>query len=308
MDTLRGKRHRTTEKAVPRAKRDSSGLPTLPRTPAPDRATTIRDMPSAAPAPRASEAITLELKRPNEPPAAVHRSAAPTVDALPAALNETDDPGGARYSLIPPRLLLKARFAKLARYLEALPRGLESYPAVRAKGAIVRQLLLDPVHSLSLAEGLPPRLEELIRMPPSVNEWVPLVELCALHAAAFDFAFADKGGVSAYEEWTFQRDLQLFKGPVYRALIAVPKPELLLTNHAARWSAFHRGSSLHVMAVADGKIAVRLSYPPYSWPKVSRVALGAAFRAAVIVAGAQWGEVTSKEESISLSSFDIQWR
>jgi hypothetical protein len=311
MNTLRGKRHRTTEKAVPRATRDSSTHPTQPRAPAPDRATTIRDMPSAPRAPRQAEAITLELKRPSELPPAIRSSVAPAVHArpvLPAPLNATADRDAARYSVIPPRLPLKARFATLARYLEALPSGLESYPAVRTKGAIVRQLLLDPVHPLSLSEGLPRRLEELICTPPSANEWVPLVELCALHAAAFDFAFADKGGVPAYEEWTFQRDLQLLKGPLYRALIAVRRPERLLTNHAARWSAFHRGSSLHVMAVADGKIAVRLSYPPYSWPKVSRVALGAAFRAAVIVAGAQWGEVTSKEESISLSSFDIQWR
>ena len=310
MNTLRGKRHRTTEKGVPRATRDSRTHRTQPRTPAPDQPTTIRDMPSAPRPSRQAEAITLELQRPSGLPAVMRGSVARAAHApvLPAPLNETADPGAARYSVIAPRLPVKARFAMLARYLEALPSGLESYPAVRTKGAIVRQLVLDPVHPLSLGEGLPPRLEELIRTPPSVNEWVPLVELCALHAAAFDSVFADEGGVSAYEEWSFQRDLQLLRGPLYRALIAVQRPERLLTNHAARWSAFHRGSSLHVMAVADGKIAVRHSYPPYSWPKVSRVALGAAFRAAVIVAGAQWGAVTSKEESISLSSFDIQWR
>jgi hypothetical protein len=264
-------------------------------------------MPSVSRTSPETDAITQpELKRPRLHVPAVGDSTAP--DGPLASPNpETPDPHLARYSLIPPRPAAKARFATLARYTEALPQGLESYPGARAKGAIVRQLLLDPVHPLPLGDGLPPHLEELIRKPPSVNDWVPLVDLCALHAAAFDCAFAEEGGLSAYEEWTFQRDLQLLKAPVYRSLIAVRRPERLLTNHAARWSAFHRGSSVHVMAVTDGKIAVRLSYPPHSWPKVSRIALGAAFRAAVVVAGAQWGEVTSKEESASVSSFDIRW-
>jgi len=336
MTTLRRKRHRTTDREVPRAKRGASAPP------GPDLATTLPQMPAVAA--KKAEAVTQpEIKRPSKAPAArrstpsivtkplrsastkpelplakrrtrpsapaVHVSIAPSIDAPPASIHlPTPDPVAARYSVIPRRGGTEARFPTLAQYTEALPHGLASYPSLRAKGALVRRLLLDPVHPLPLGVGLPPRLEELIRMPPSVNDWVPLVDLCALHGAAFDSAFATKGGISAYEEWTFQRDLQLFKSPLYRALIAVDRPERLLANHAARWSAFHRGSTLNVMAVAEGKVTLRLAYPPYSWPKISRVALGAAFRAAVIVAGASSGEVTSKEESISLSSFEIRWQ
>lgn len=301
MTTFRQKRNRTTKSEVPRAKRGSSAPP------APE-ATTIENMRAVSPTPPETEAITQpNLKRRNKP-AAMLASVAPTVDAPPASLNpQIPDPVAARYSVIPRGPRMEARFATLEQYTEALPRGLESYPAVRTKGAIVRRLLLDPVHSLPLGVGLPRRLEDLIRTPPSVNDWVPLVDLCALHAAVFDHVFANEGGVPAYEEWTFQRNLQLLTGPQYRSLIAVKRPERLLVNHAGRWSAFHRGSSLHVTAVAEGNFKLRLSYPPYSWPKMSRVALSAAFRAAVVIAGAKSAEVTSEEESVSLSSFDIRW-
>jgi hypothetical protein len=337
MTTLRRKRHTTTQKEIPRAKRGvtapSSGSPPIGgSSPPADWATTLRDMPAASPTASKDATTEPEIRRASRPsssaavkarrdtatkpeapfakrsrkdsPLLIHgmMSEAPTVSLrLPKP-----DPAVARYSVIPQQG--GARFPTLEQYSGLLPKGLDSYPTALAKGAIVRRLLLDPVHSLPLGAGLPRVLEDLIRKPPSASDWVPLVYLSALHAAAYDSVFARKGGLAAFLSWSFERDLKLFNTPPYKSLLAVDGPERLLANHGARWAAFHRGSSLQVMEAVKGKVALRLSYPRYSWGEPSRIALEAAFRAATVVAGATTSEVTSKEDSPQASTFHVHWR
>ncbi len=250
-------------------------VPSLVETP-PDRATTLPEIPAA---PRA------------EPPRKTT-----TRPSIPRAKREgaTSSPG--------------VDFALLTQYANALPEGLDSYPKALASGAIVLGLLLDPVQRLPLGIGLPSPLEDLICTPPAASAWVPLVKLCAFHAAVYDFAFADKGGVPAYEEWTFQRNLQLTKNPLYRKVLAVESPEALLASYnSGRWSAFYRGMSLHVMRVAKRSASLRLTHPAYAWPEISRIALGAALRAAFVIARAKSAAVTSRELSVRASHFEIHW-
>jgi hypothetical protein len=275
-----GPRNAPTKPSVPRAKREEA-IPSPPVVPplvetAPDRATTLPEIPAA---PRA------------EPPRRMT-----TKPAIARAKREgaPSSPG--------------VDFALLRQYVSALPEGLDSYPKALASGAIVLSLLLDPVGRLPLGIGLPSPLEGLICTPPAPSAWVPLVSLCALHAAVYDFAFADKGGVRAYEEWTFQRNLQLTKNPLYRKILAVESPETLLASYnSGRWSAFYRGTSLHVMSAAKQSASLRLTHPAYAWPEINRIAFGAALRAALVIAHAKSATVTSRELSVRASHFEIRW-
>ena len=265
-----------TKPSVPRAKREESMPSPLIVPPLVDTAPTLRNIPAA---PRVEPA---------------RRTA--TKPSIPRAKHEgaTSSPG--------------VDFATLTQYVNALPEGLDSYPRVLVSGVIVLGLLLDPVQQLPLGIGLPSPLEDLIRTPPVASAWVPLVKLCAFHAAVYDFAFADKGGVPAYEEWIFQRNLQLTKNPLYRKILAVESPEALLASYTSgRWSAFYRGPSLHVMNVAKRRASLRLTHPAYAWPEISRVALGAALRAALVIARAKSATVTSRELSVRASQFEICW-
>jgi hypothetical protein len=313
----RKKRQPTTVKEMPRAKRGSI----LPRATASEYKITVQDVPaiSAGDVPTQPE-MKLPMKSKgratNKPPplasAGGTRRDALTIPEIPAAKHVAitlagPDPEAARYSVIPKRASgITKRFPTLTPYLESLPQGLGSFPNLSAKGALARRLLLDPVHSIPLGAGLPAQLEELVGTPPSSSDWIPLVHLSALHAAVFDCAFADKDP-KAYDEWCFDRSLGLFRSPPYRALIAVSGAERLLVNYGARWAAFHRGSKLEVREAAKGRARLRLVYPPHAWAKISRDALAAALRAAVVVAGSTAGEVTWAEESKGTSSFDVRW-
>lgn len=196
-------------------------------------------------------------------------------------------------------------FSTVEKYLASLPDGVDSYPDCRATGATFRNLL--SAVSLPLDAGLPAVLEKWIRAHPSENEWVPVVHLCAFHSAVFDFMFAQKGGMDAYVEWTYERNKSMLSAPAYAPVLAAGSPELLLTAYRARWSVFYRGCMLDVMGATKTSMSLRLSYPAYCWPEVSRHSLVAAFRAGITLMNAKGLLVSSSEISPRVSQYDLRW-
>lgn len=197
----------------------------------------------------------------------------------------------------------------LGRYLADLPGGLDAYPTTRASAVMVRNLIGDTRYAPRLGEGLPPVLEALVREPPGADAWIPVVHLCALHAATYDQWFASDGGLEAYEKWTFLRNMQLTDTPVYRQLLEQQSPEALLATYStARWSFFYRGVALDVAHAEPGHVVLRLTYPPACWPEISRHAIGAAFRSTLVIAGATDPRVESRAVSSRVSTFALRWR
>jgi hypothetical protein len=197
----------------------------------------------------------------------------------------------------------------LEEYLASLPDGLKSFPASRARGLTVRTLVLDPIHPLTRATPLPEPLEKMARTPPAQDSWVPQVWLSALHAVAYDRAFADHGGIEAFEEWMFQRNVRLLKHPSLGGVILkAPDAMQLFAGHAARWPAFYRGTTLRLLDLGKAKAVFELAYPPHSWPPISRTVIVAALRAAATVVGAKAATGTTEEESSEVSRVEIRWK
>jgi len=242
-------------------------------------------------------------------PAAVKRRPA-TENSPPTSSAHPPTGASTRYSVIPPAVTaspLPATLLSLERYLAILPDALASFPEAKVSGAIVRAFLADPRVELPLDAGLPAAIEQLVRAPPADDDWVPVVHFCALQAIVYDCVFAGRGGMVAFEAWTFERNLRLLRGPQYAELVAVQNPELLLMAYHARWSAFYRGCPLEVMEGGKSSLVLRLSYPPHSWPNLSRLALAEAFRAGLLVAGGKAPKVTAKELSSRVARFDVAW-
>jgi hypothetical protein len=227
-----------------------------------------------------------------------------TAGAPPA--RGTADPATARYEWIAGRAHATS-YPTLSAYLEDLPEGLASYPEALAKGQAIRSMVLDRVHGLDVAGGLPGPLAARVRVPGSAGEWVPLVHLCGLHAAIYDDSFSPSGGMAAFEEWSFERNVKLLQTPLFRRLVTLASPELLLAVYRARWSAFYRGVDVEVLAVGRQTASFRLRHPAFAIPAVSRAAIGAAFRAAVVVAGGKSSAVTTSAESSRSARFVLRW-
>jgi len=135
----------------------------------------------------------------------------------------------------------------LQAYIESLPEGLDSHPDATAKAGILDVYLK---HKPLPSTGLPDVLVELIERPPPVNVWLPEVHLVAFCMAYADHHFSDNHpGFMADER---VRASQLFQSTLYRALMWVSTPRMLINGAATRFARFHLGSSFEVTATADG--------------------------------------------------------
>jgi hypothetical protein len=202
---------------------------------------------------------------------------------------------------------MSGQYPSLDTYLARLPDGLASYPEALAKGATIRASIEAMPAEIRRGDGLPPRLRELLRDPPTTNAWGSEVEMWALVLAAYDTSFGTSG-VAAYDTWAYELNRRLLGGPLYRVLFAVISPERLFVGASKRWAAFHRGTTMDISDMAHGGGKLRLTTPASMLPRVAQVALAAGYRAAFDLAGGKGVEVTVEEQSSTCMTFTASWR
>jgi hypothetical protein len=194
----------------------------------------------------------------------------------------------------------------VARYLEGLPHGIDSYPDAVVKGAVLRATLADAGSPIEPGT-LPERLERYALDPPSIGMWVPETFHGALVGAIFDARFRDVGGIAAFEGWARERNRKLFKSPLYRVLFFVVRPERIFIGIKNRWSAFHRGSVLEVVEQRPNHRTVRLSHPPGLFSDHALHTFSAAFLAAAEAAGLHAARARRVSEQPTTTDFAVDW-
>jgi hypothetical protein len=175
-----------------------------------------------------------------------------------------------------------------------------------AKASILRAIVADMPGSPP--SGLPPRLDALVRAPPSANDWIREVELWAIQLAVYDTAFAARGGARAFEDWSYRRNRSLLGGPLYKVLFAVLSPERMVVGAAGKYAAFHKGTVMSKLETTSTSFAFKLTTPPYVLPELAQVTLAAAFRAALDLSGAKEVAVTHHVESPEVVAYLTTWK
>jgi hypothetical protein len=180
----------------------------------------------------------------------------------------------------------RQRFPTVALYLDRVG-GLHMHPTCEVKASVVRGVVAD--YGLSaIADGLPAALLAVLRQPPPPNLWIPDVLSEAVLCAAYDFAFTSRAEAEAA---TVQRNLRLFQSPMYRALMVVTSPRMLLRATGSRWSAFHRGTTLSLASGDDHEATVVLSFPPHLFIPENPLDVRGGLEAALISAGSAHARV-----------------
>jgi hypothetical protein len=138
-------------------------------------------------------------------------------------------------------------------YLAALPAGLQSYPECLARSGIL-QTFLD-ARPPATAE-VEPWIAALLRPSPR-----PYVPEAVLNAALL--AMGDAAGLTdvQYLEWNRATNRQLYRGLLYRALMAIFSPTMLLERAPARWESFHLGTKLSVEVRGANEAFATLTFP-----------------------------------------------
>ena len=196
-----------------------------------------------------------------------------------------------------------ARFPRLAAYLRFLPEGLASYPGCQAKGALVRAILdREPLADVS-DDALPAEVRGLITTPPANSAWVSdLVFFGALLALA-DYRRMDD---ARYRAWLHEANNRLFKGPVYRALLSLTSPGVMLTLCSSTWSTLHRGTTLKVADSGKGFAVADLTFPERAYDRAVLVAIEVALQVALEQSSVKPVMATTASTATS-ARFEARW-
>ncbi len=171
-----------------------------------------------------------------------------------------------------PAAELGSRYRRLSEYLDRLPGGTAAYPECLARRGVVEAVLSAVPRS---EDPAPQLVADLLTMPR--GPWIPEV---VFNAAML--ALADREGWTEIQILAWHRALnrRLFRGPVYRAVMAFFTPRALLEHGPSRWNAFHAGTTLEVSVEGDHGGSAVLRHPPHLFtPLLLRVyaeAFGAA--------------------------------
>lgn len=162
-------------------------------------------------------------------------------------------------------------------YIDGLPEGLASFPDCLGRRDVFVGALDETPSSFVDA-----RLREAVAALPADEVWIPEVVCAAIVSAHAD----SLGDEQAYLSSSLSRNLELFRRPLFRGLMFVLSPTLVLMGAARRWGAFHRGSTLEVQRwereTAGNGVRLRLTHAPGLFLPLHHRGFGEAFRAAVL--------------------------
>jgi hypothetical protein len=195
-------------------------------------------------------------------------------------------------------------YPSLAQYLEDLPGGLEAYAQVQAAADYALRLRAS-APQLMQAPTLPEELRRRLSAPWRAGQWIPCTSVVMMSLLLRDRLCTDE---AAYRHVIFERCRQQFAQPMYRALMFVLSPSLVLMGSAKRWSSFYSQSTLTPSKMRDKSATLTLTYPDRLFPEPWLEANGIGFCAAISCAGAkepksQFARITSTD-----CVYEITWR
>lgn len=195
---------------------------------------------------------------------------------------------------------LRARYPRMTEYLSQVPGGIRAYPQCQARSAILQTFLdVGP----KLEEPLDPFVARLLKLPP--RGFIPEVVQGAAFLAVADAARMDEAQFMA---WNRDGNRGLFTGLLFRALMALFSPMVLLERAPARWGAFHPGSRLEVTPDGAGGARGVLTFPERLLTRLLLVGIAECF--AVGFEQARGRDVTVKldEHGPTSATFLARWR
>ena len=200
---------------------------------------------------------------------------------------------------------MKGTLPLLDEYLEGLPRGLDSYPDCTQKASVYRQAFGRRFASV-LAPRLPATLGRLLTEPEPITAWIPEVYGNALFVALYETSYGD-------EEEAFLRDgretgRRLFKGPLYKVLMVVASPALIIRRANAGWTALHRGIALDAGLTGDHTASARVTFPRNLVPRVVALTYASAFHAALEAAGGKRVACALASHTAEHAQYDLVWK
>jgi len=194
---------------------------------------------------------------------------------------------------------------RLNAYLAELPGGLVAHPSCQRKAVQYRQLLTDTPKLVELAAELPSVLAQLLQHPLPVSAFLPTVHENALYLAARDLFFPTD---EAFVEAMHRISRQLMQGPLYRIMMTLLSPSMIVRGAASRFGAFNRGTTLETEAVSAHHARAVLTSPAHLYTPLLAEGWAATFQAAVEASGGRDTHFAVVEHTVTRTVFEGRWR
>lgn len=168
-------------------------------------------------------------------------------------------------------------------YLGSVLGGVNAYPEHVQKVAVFRQFIAErPTDELK--RQLPPELAMMFSGATNPSVWVSEVKANAVLLGMRDACY---GSDEEFVNAALQANQRLFASPMYRLLMKVASPALMLKNSQRYWNVFHRGMNLVLSRYDEsGKSCVfTLVFPVSLLPELVARAYATAFASAIAAAG-----------------------
>jgi hypothetical protein len=191
---------------------------------------------------------------------------------------------------------------RVEEYLRSLPLGLDSYPAHRQKAVLLHHFARAWPRILD-CEELPPPLLAMVRNPPPVTAWIPEVHGTAVALAGRDTSQSD----ADYLDVAYRINVEMFRGPLYRVMMMMATPGIILRFADSRWETFHRGVKLRVERKREGRADARLVYPTHLVPEPIARLYGEAFRAALDASAGKGSRCVLSSYNSTMAMFELSW-
>jgi hypothetical protein len=194
-------------------------------------------------------------------------------------------------------------FPRTAAYVAALPGGLDAYPRCRVRTAVTKESTLEFPQVLE-HPGIEPEMRARIKASMNQGEWMPETIGTAVRLLIRDVVFDND---QDYFEWYFRVAEKLFTKPLFKVLMYVVSPTLVMLGASKRWSAFREGSAM-TAKVEQGKAVIELKFPENLYPEIALVGLGEVIRASVTAARARNVESRLVEATSTRAEWLITWQ
>ncbi len=199
------------------------------------------------------------------------------------------------------------RFPRAAAYVASLPQGLDSFPECRMNHLVLVHVPTD-FPELVTGQELPPRLAEFFEKRIR-GDWFNEAVGNAIYLMIRDCCFRDD---ASFQGWNQKNIDRLIRNPLFRAIMVLLSPALVVIGAGKRWTSFHQGTQMKTEAVGQsgGRLQVRglLTFPAGIYDPLLLRLHTSTFLAALIAAKADKPEVRLGEVTATSAEYLASWQ
>lgn len=197
----------------------------------------------------------------------------------------------------------KSVFPTLAKYLDNLPQGLDTFPAAKTRAFYSIELqkrLGQNLQGARLPFSIKSRLSETWKP----DAWIPATIYAALCCVCLDTIWTTK---ETFHQGMYEIASLMYASMFFRAVMFIMSPSLMMLGSASRWNGFHLGTTLRASNQTKTSGDMVLNYPGHLFPEPCLHSLAATFDCAITSSGAKQFHYTLVVPSIDSAIICMRW-